>query len=338
MATDDLWNLFNTFHIDDQEKESRKAQDCSLTNNNPNDGNTTDNWCNYCQQYTVVLEEGNYICQKCCSVTMRFIDNSAEWRYYGADDNKSVDPTRCGMPTNELLPNSSLGSVISSKMGESYGMKMIRKHHFWNSVTYKERSLYHIFDNISMHAVNHGLPPSIIEEAKALYKKMSEAKMTRGENRNGMIATSIYMSCKTHNVPRSSKEIASIFNIKNTTMTKGCKRFQEVMRMNMDSSEPEDFINRFGSKINMSPEMRELSKEVMKKADEIGVLSENTPPSIAAGVMYLVIMICGLDISKQDLSEVCGISQVTICKCYKKLHVHRAKILPKSVILKYGVK
>jgi transcription initiation factor TFIIIB Brf1 subunit/transcription initiation factor TFIIB len=68
------------------------------------------------------------------------------------------------------------------------------------------------------------------------------------------------------------------------------------------------------------------------------VLSENTPPSIAAGVMFLVITVCKLDITKQDLSDVCGISQVTICKCYKKLHVHRAAILPKDVIVKYGVK
>lgn len=321
---DSLWNLFQTFAIDEMRKENKHA-------------NFNEKWCPYCEDESVVLEDGNYICTTCSSVTNRFIDNSAEWRYYGAEDNKSSDPTRCGMPVNDLLPNSSLGSVISSKAGESYGMRLIRKHHFWNSVTYKERSLYHIFDSISTNAVNHGLPPSIIEEAKALYKKMSETKMTRGDNRNGMIATSIYMSCKNHNVPRSSKEIANIFNIKNTTMTKGCKRFQELMRVNMDSSEPEDFVNRFGSKINMSPDMRELCKIVMKKADEVGVLSENTPPSIAAGVIYLIITVCKLPITKNDLSNVCGISQVTICKCFKKLYTYRASILPDEVIARYNV-
>ena len=28
------------------------------------------------------------------------IDESPEWRYYGAEDNKSVNPTRCGVPTS----------------------------------------------------------------------------------------------------------------------------------------------------------------------------------------------------------------------------------------------
>jgi hypothetical protein len=26
------------------------------------------------------------------------VDQTAEWRYYGADDNQNSDPTRCGMP------------------------------------------------------------------------------------------------------------------------------------------------------------------------------------------------------------------------------------------------
>ena len=31
------------------------------------------------------------------------LDRTAEWRYYGADDNNTRDPTRCGMPINPLL-------------------------------------------------------------------------------------------------------------------------------------------------------------------------------------------------------------------------------------------
>ena len=152
-----------------------------------------------------------------------------------------------------------------------------------------------------------------------------------------MIATSIYMSCKNHKVPRSSKEIANIFHLKNTTMTKGCKKFQDIMRMNMSNTTPEDFINRFGSKIDMAPEMRELCKTVMKTADDMGILSDNMPPSVASGVMYLIVVVCGLNIDKEALSEACDVSQVTMQKCYKKLYLHRAKILPKEVIHKYGV-
>lgn len=286
----------------------------------------------------VILEDGNFFCRACNTVTGRFIDANAEWRYYGAEDNKSSDPTRCGMPVNDLLPESSLGSLISSQMNESYDMRLIRKYHMWNSMTYKERSLYKIFDDITTNASNNGISNSIIEEAKMMYKKISESKISRGDNRHGLIASSIYMSCKTNKVPRSTKEIAKIFNIKITTMTRGCKKFQDIMKVNLDSTQPEDFIQRFASKLNLTLEMREVCKYIVGKADELNIVSENTPPSIAASAIYLCVVACQLDINKKDLATACGISQVTLTKCYKKLYVNRGMLLPHDVILKYHVK
>jgi transcription initiation factor TFIIB len=223
-------------------------------------------------------------------------------------------------------------------MNESYDMRLIRKYHMWNSMTYKERTLYNVFDNITTNASNSGISNSIIEEAKMLYKKISESKITRGDNRSGLIASSIYMSCKTNKVPRSTKEIAKIFNIKITTMTRGCKKFQDIMKMNLESTKAEDFIQRFSSKLSLTMDIRELCKHIVRKADELNIVSENTPPSVAAGSIYLCIMLCDLPINKKDLSTACGISQVTLTKCYKKLYNSRGQLLTKEAILKYNVK
>jgi transcription initiation factor TFIIB len=208
----------------------------------------------------------------------------------------------------------------------------------WNSISYRERNLYNIFENITMNAANSGIPTSIIEEAKVLYKKLSENKISRGENRSGLIASSIYMSCKTHKVPRSTKEIAKIFNLKLTTMTRGCKKFQDIMGMNLESSCPVDFIQRFSSKLNISKEIKDLCRHVVEKADELNIVSENTPPSIAAASIYLCNVVCGLGISKKDLADACEISQVTLTKCFKKLHMYRGHLFPKEAIHAYNIK
>ena len=286
----------------------------------------------------IILDDGNYICRKCNTIVERFIDMQAEWRYYGCEDSKVNDPTRCGMPVNELLPNSSLGSIISNQSNESYDMKLIRKYHMWNSMTYKERSLYNIFDSITVNAANNGIPTSIIEEAKALYKKLSESRISRGENRSGLIASSIYMSCKSNKVPRSTKEIAKIFNLKLTTMTRGCKKFQDIMNMNLESSCPNDFIKRFASKMGISKNIVELCQDIVVKADDLNIVSENTPPSIAAASLYLCIVICNLGIQKKDLASTCEISQVTLTKCYKKLFNYRGHLFSKEAINTYNIK
>jgi transcription initiation factor TFIIB len=311
---DEIWALFESFAVndtDDQPCQDLQCQTCKRSD-------------------TIILDDGNYTCKKCGDVVSRFIDAGAEWRYYGFDDSKGVDPTRCGLPMNELLPDSSLGSVIGYSCNETHDIKLMRKYHMWNSMSYKERSLYNVFDTLTVNAVNHGISKSIIDDAKVLYKKISEMKISRGENRNGLIASSIYMSCKRNNAPRSAKEIAKVFNIETTTMTKGCKKFQEIMKLKMKSTRPEDFIARFCSKLEMGMEMRDICKAVVRKAHELGVVSENTPPSIAAGTIYLCNINYNWGISKKDLSENCEISQVTISKCYKKMEAYKHLLISKT--------
>lgn len=323
---DAIWGLLQGLSIECKGEKKESDDDNTIAT------------CQYCKSTEMILEDGNYICKQCNSIVDRFIDMTAEWRYYGAEDSKGGDPTRCGMPTNELLPDSSLGTIISNKYGESSDMRMIRRYHMWNSMTYKERTLYNIFDNITLNALNSGIPQTIIEEAKTLYKKVTDSKIMRGENRSGLIATSIYMSCKTHKVPRSAKEIAKIFNLKLTTMTKSCKKFQDLLKMNMESSGPNDFVMRFSSKLNLSNDIRDLCKHIIMKADEHGIVSENTPPSISAAAIYLCNVVCNLGLSKADISKNCDISQVTLCKCYKKLYNQRALLFPTEIIHKYNIK
>lgn len=329
MELDAIWSLLGELKKECEDASSEEETAYSVVSSGK---------CESCMGTDFVLEDGNYICKGCGAISDRFIDMTAEWRYYGAEDSKSSDPTRCGMPVNELLPDSSLGTIISNKYGESSNMRIIRKYHMWNSMTYKERSLYNIFDSITLNAMNSGIPPAIIEEAKMFYKKVTDSKIMRGENRSGLIATSIYMSCKSHKVPRSAKEIAKIFNLKLTTMTKSCKKFQELLKMNMDSSSPNDFVMRFSSKLGLSSEIKDLCKHIVEKADELGIVSENTPPSISAAAIYLCNVVCNLGISKNEISKSCDISQVTLCKCYKKLHNFRGMLFPQVAIHKYNIK
>tara|TARA_Y100000389_G_scaffold201753_1_gene245243 strand:- start:716 stop:1450 length:735 start_codon:yes stop_codon:yes gene_type:complete len=235
------------------------------------------------------------------------------------------------MPTNDFLPKSSLGSIIGMEnMSKNYyQMSRIRKYHMWNSMPYKERSLYNVINKLNSKASSGGISQSIIEDAKLMYKQLSETKISRGENRNGLIASSIYMSCKNNGVPRSAKEIASIFNLSITTMTRGCKKFHEILKINVASTSPEDFIVRYCSKLN-KPDIVDTCKHIVKKADEYSIVSENAPPSIAAGSIFLCCVEYKHNVTKKDISKACEISEVTINKCYKKLLLYKDYLLPEE--------
>ena len=158
------------------------------------------------------------------AINKNTIDQTAEWRFYGADDNQNSDPTRCGMPINPLLEESSYGCKILNGYGKSsYEMLKIKRYTEWQSMPYKEKSLYDEFQRITIMAQHGGIAKIIIDDAIRLHKKISEQQTFRGLNRDGIIAASIYISCRQNAFPRTAKEIAQIFKLDTTSATKGCK-------------------------------------------------------------------------------------------------------------------
>jgi len=281
-----------------------------------------------------VISNETIICNTCCN-TISNIIGGPEWRFYGINDSKSSDPTRCGMPINQLLPESSVGTSISYGRG-NVCMYRMRKYQQWNGMPYRERSLLKVFDEISSVCKLNNLPNRIISEANSLYKIISTTKISRGANRKGIIAACVYFSCKINDVARSTSEIADIFSLKITVMSKGCKKFQEIMQMNKldinrinktNTISIDDFIDRFCSKLNLSSEDILNIKSISTLAQLHKLVNENTPPSMAGGCIYLYIKLADIDIHKKHISDVCKISEVTINKCYKKLEPHIDKLI-----------
>lgn len=293
--------------------------------------------CQFCKATdSVILDDGNYVCVRCNSIADRFIDDHAEWRCYSNDDSKfgqSNDPSRCGPPINELMP--SLGSVVSTtlKAGQasapsSDGVNMLRsvqRYHMWNSSTYKERNLFKVFDFMNHVASSNGIAPCILDRAKVMYKSVSEMKISRGANRLGLIACSIYMACKLNQVPRSIREVAAMFDIKVPVVTKSCKVFQELMHLNVMSSTPIDFVSRFCAKLGLPEDITQACQLIVTKIQDEELMTDNTPPTIVAGVIMFVSAMAGIEVDKERLANTCFISSVTVVKCHKKIHALAAK-------------
>ena len=307
--------------------------------------------CERCESMLAFSEEGFLTCtnSKCGIIYKDIVDHSAEWRYYGADDNQNSDPTRCGMPINPLLEESSYGCKVLCIGPMSYEMRKIRRYTEWQSMPYKEKSQYDEFQIIMTYAQNAGMPKIIIDDAIRYHKKISEYNMTfRGDNRDGIIAGSVYIACRINHYPRTAKEIAHIFHLDVTSATKGCKNalsiinnieknLEENEKTNLGTTKPEAFIERFCSKLNINNELTKLCHFISMKIEKKDIMPENTPHSIAAGIVYFISQLCQLNISKREIKAVSEISEVTINKCYKKLEKIKDELVPATILKKYNV-
>ena len=66
-------------------------------------------------------------------------------------------------------------------------------------------------------------------DAMIVYKDISEQKMFRGMNRDGIKAASIYISCRLNDCPRTAHEIAEIFKLDKTSATTGCSMAVNIL-------------------------------------------------------------------------------------------------------------
>lgn len=357
MSDVDLWNLFDNLkksNLDnddniseyDKEIDNDKLQNDLISKNNINEDGIAIDLCKYCNTNSLEYDSGVYFCNICGVYQQKRLSENAEYRFYGEVDNKSSNPERVGMPTNILLPQSSLGSLIGYRRFDNFNFKKMIQYNSWNAMPYKERSQWKVFSKITSKCKASGLPKIIIEDAKGFYKIISETSISRGNNRQGLIAACVYIACKKNAVPRSSKEIASIFGIQLHDMTRGCKKFKEIWRLSKQNSKikiktanPLDYIDRFCSNLRLPRNLKFIAEFVAVKAISCldNLVADNTAPSVAAGSIFLVCTACKQNITKKQVSKACKTSEVTISKCYKKLYNYKLELFPKQVIKEYDI-
>ena len=284
-----------------------------------------------------LLQDDAIICTHCGDVLARPIDSSAEYRYFGIEDRGGGDPSRIGAPSDPRLPESSLGTVILPQ-GNSHHMGKVRRYHQWNMLPYKERALLGAFDRLSLASTNHGLSVSVVEDAKELYVKLNGFCDRRGLSRDSLLASCVYTSLKRAGAPRKPQEIGAIFSLSHATFTKAFKFFQEVLAQatqkglldnnwtpsNLNSTRAADYITVPLSKLPIS--RAEYNKFLVEaqalatRAETEGMSPENTPPSLAAGVVaYVCEKAKKGDIPLTRIATVCDVSLATLQKCLRRL-------------------
>ena len=300
--------------------------------------------CLNCDSFNIYSNDGYMTCKDCGCRNSIIVDSQQEWRYYGADDSKNNDPARCGIPTNELLPNSSIGSVIYNQMNNSYSNQRIMKIHSWNTTNYEDTSLLNSFNNIQVIASNAGINPCIIQEAKHMFKEVFTYKSIKRFKKKIIEAASVQWACKIKGVPRDSAEMALIWGITIKEMRKGIKNFEELWNAILLSknrnknieddskqifkpSDSLDYLHRICSKLSLPNNIYEICTIICNYVEEINYLIKHIPLSRTAGCLFFTCNIMNVRISKSDIANVCEVSEVTINKCFQKLLKIKDKLL-----------
>jgi transcription initiation factor TFIIIB Brf1 subunit/transcription initiation factor TFIIB len=273
------------------------------------------NICRECSGIKLITREGLPTSSDCGLVDSYFVDDTAEWTSGMNDDGKVNDPSRCGNPNSnpELFSQHwGKGTVISTHHASTYENKRMAKINFHMSMNHKDRSLFHAYKDIDEAC--HTLPESILKDAKMMYRKFNEEKLTRGAVRLGIKANCVLYACRLAKHPRTTKEIADMFGIQSKDISRTTQMFKEVI-MGMTEknyvTKSFDVMNRLLNSFDVTREERLQCNKMCNKIDDCVDLMSKTPNSVASAIIFIVL---GGRVKKNTLCEKCSVSVPTLNK------------------------
>lgn len=258
-------------------------------------------------------------CQSCGLVDSVYITDEAEWTSGIDADGEVSDPSRCGAPIDTDLFSEKWGmSTVMQTYGQSYQMKKLSRINFHSSMNHRDRSLFHAYKEFDLVKDKLKLNDTIIRSAKILYKQFTENKLTRGNVRNGIKANCVFIACKDHGYPRTTKEIADAFDISTRDMGRTIETFKENTTETVCKvTRPRDVVIRIISQFDLGDDKKTIRKKVLTMCDSLEncvKLMGKTPSGVACAIVYTVFSADGVNVSKQDICSAANISVPTLNK------------------------
>lgn len=255
-------------------------------------------------------------CTSCGRVDDVFISDEAEWTSGIDGDGQVSDPSRCGAPTDTDLFSENWGmSTVMQTRGQSYAVRKLSRISFHSSMNHKDRSLFHVYKEFDTVKDVLGLNDTIIRTAKIMYKQFSESKLTRGNVRIGVKANCVFMACKHHNYPRTTKEIADAFEISTRDMGRTVGLMGESEAPSF--TKPRDVVVRIMQHIELGDKKKVIKSKIFKCCDLLEncvKLMGKTPTGVASAIVYTILYREGVPVSKQTVCEAANISIPTLNK------------------------
>lgn len=259
--------------LDSLVENSEKTVDCSSSDHKECE-------CNH----VFITLNGNSVCEICGIELPREIDNTKEWRYYGAADTRHTgDPSRCHMRKTDDR------TINKDVEGMGFSDKIIEKaNSIYETVSggkiYRGNSRKAIIFACIFHSYKiSGNPqsPDVLIEAFSLDRKVA----LRG-------------------LKHVNLKVSKDSDIKSTYIT------------------PEHLINDIMSKFEATQTQKDDVIEIYKLIENTStILNRSRPQSVAAGIVRYYILLNSKEISMNEFRSKVKLSELTINRIVKEIGV-----------------
>ena len=269
-------------------------------------------------------DKGEVICKDCGLVVEdKMIDFGQEWREF--DSEGSEVRRRAGTPLTYTQYDRGLGTEIGARsdlkgLGGKDRNKFFRLRKWQYRIsTALERNLKLALAELKRVSSFLKLPQSVEEESGKIYTLAVQRGLVRGRSMESVVAGALYAACRRHEMPRTLDELSEASGIDKKEIGRTYRFITRELNINILPSNPADYIPRFASALQLTPEAQSGAVEILEQAQKEELTSGRGPTGIAAAALYLSALMRGEKRTQRQVADVAGVTEVTIRNRYKEL-------------------
>jgi len=271
-------------------------------------------------------ELGEMVCEKCGYVAEEHIfDHTAEWRAFDEEERQKRD--RAGAPLSLMIHDGGLSTTVGrvaarpseAQLDQGQANRMARWQYRARVSNSADRNLSHALSVMMKVGNALNLPRTILESASLTYRKALRNKLVKGRSINGVVAASVYISCKQFGMARTLEEIAGACAMAKKEAGRSYRHVTWELSVLPPLIPPEYYIARFSEQLELPRSVEILALKLLKAAMELRLTSGRGPTGLAAAVTYVSSMLVGEHRTQREIAEVAKVTEVTIRNRYKEL-------------------
>jgi len=275
--------------------------------------------CPECGSKSLISDYGKaeIFCADCgLVISENIVDLGPEWRAF--DSEQMSKRARVGAPMTYRIHDKGLSTIVTSGSGQGqYKLnKWQQRTHIANTT---ERSFIFALSEIDRMACALRLPVNIREAASMLYRKAMKKRLIRGRSIESITSALLYITCRQYGVPRTLEEVREISRVGQKEISRAYRFLLRELDLKVSPASPIDFVPRFCSLLNLGGDIRSKAVEIIKKATEAELTNGRGPIGIAAAAIYIAAILSGEHRTQKEVSDVTGVTEVTIRNRYKEL-------------------
>lgn len=273
-----------------------------------------------CKTYPIITdsERGEMFCGGCGLVLVQnILDTSNESNGYSQEDFMKL--SRTGPATSLTMYDRGLSSIIGAKDSSGKALSNKTKYEFNRLRTWDQRSksrstvtLSKAFTLLNGMKTKLGIPDNVVENAAYIYRKIANAKLTRGRTMASLVSASLYAACRENNIPRTLDDIAAAGNIERRILSRDLRTIIKKLGLNLNQYDTSSFISKISNNMNLKEKTKRDAFDILKRCEVKEITAGKHPVAQAAASLYIACIINNEKISQKKFAEESGVSDVTI--------------------------